>query len=290
MPIVLALLCALTYGAADFCGGLAARRIHPYATGFFVQAVAVLPTAALALLIGAKKVTLATVAWGGAGGTIGSLGLLCLYFAMKHAPMTIVAPTTALVAVAVPVLVGVISGERPSKWQWLGIALALIAIVVISRGETSTHDGANTSPAKSDQAALLAAIGAGIGFGFFFVALDRAGDQSGLYPLVFGKIGGTIVLTGVFFATKGVRESLGSVVAKRAIVLAAVSGLLDVSANGFYLVAVRGSLLSIVAAISSLYPASTVILANRVLKERISPMQFGGMMAAIGAAFLVAQG
>jgi drug/metabolite transporter (DMT)-like permease len=293
MPVVFALLCALTYGAADFFGGLSARKLHPYATGFFVQGIAVVPTAAIAFAIGAKEITLATFVWGTAGGTVGALGLLCLYTAMKRAPMTIVAPTTALVAATVPIFVGVFSGERPSGSQWLGIALALVAILVISRGEGSDiPESTKTHVPRISEArvAILASVGAGIGFGFFFVALDRAGDQSGLFPLVFGKIGGTVILSAVFLSSTSIRKSARNVSARRSIALAGLSGLLDVTANGFYLVAVRGGLLSIVSVISSLYPASTVLLANRVLKERIAPLQFGGMVAAIAAAVLVARG
>lgn len=307
MAIFLALLCSLTYGAGDFFGGSAARRVHPFAVGWASHTMVVVPIALVAALVGSEHVASRDLGWGAIGGLLGEGALLALYAGLARGPMTIVAPTTALVAAAVPVLVGsVFQGERPSIWQWQGIALAMVAIVAISLSpsppaELHDHTDPNPQP-ESGQIRFVPAAGgfnaltlgfsliAGFGFGMFFVALDRTSKTAGLWPLVSGRVASSLLLSLLVVALPPFRRRVFTRNLWPTMALITGAAAFDLTANVFYLFAVRRGDLSIVAVLSSLYPASTVILANRFLKERLAPRQLAGMGIAVAAVVLVALG
>lgn len=299
MSIALALLCALTYGSGDFFGGVAARKVPPIAIAWLAHSMVVVPIAVAATFVGPTTPSPHDVVWGAFSGLLGAIGLLLLYFALGRGPMTIVAPTTALIAASLPVAAGTLLGERPSQPQWIGIIGALIAIVVISGGASQTEDSdlsrelaeRSKHPRPTiDRTTLLATVGAGLGFGAFFVALDYTSDESGLWPLVAGRIASALVVTILVISNRRIRALALAPNLRSAVPAIAASAALDVTANVFFLFAVRGGLLSIVSVISSLYPASTILLANRILREHISRKQFGGMVLAVGAIGLVAAG
>lgn len=269
----------------------------------------VVPIAVAATFVGPTTPSPHDVVWGAFSGLLGAIGLLLLYFALGRGPMTIVAPTTALIAASLPVAAGTLLGERPSQPQWIGIIGALIAIVVISGGASQTEDSdlsrelaeRSKHPRPTidrtsfdrptiDRTTLLATVGAGLGFGAFFVALDYTSDESGLWPLVAGRIASALVVTILVISNRRIRALALAPNLRSAVPAIAASAALDVTANVFFLFAVRGGLLSIVSVISSLYPASTILLANRILREHISRKQFGGMVLAVGAIGLVAAG
>jgi drug/metabolite transporter (DMT)-like permease len=295
MAIFLALLCSVTYGAGDFFGGSAARRVHPFAVGWASHTMVVVPIAVVAALVGSERVTGRDLGWGAIGGLLGEGALLALYAGLARGPMTIVAPTTALIAAAVPVVVGsIFKGERPSIGQWVGIALAMVAIVVISLSPGSVaelHDpepDLNTPP-SADSTRVVPAEGfntltlgfsiiAGFGFGMFFVAL------------VSGRVASSLLLTLLVVTLPPFRRRVFTRNLWPTMTLITAAATFDLTANVFYLFAVRRGDLSIVAVLSSLYPASTVILANRFLKERLASRQVAGMGLAVAAVVLVAVG
>jgi drug/metabolite transporter (DMT)-like permease len=177
----------------------------------------------------------------------------------------------------VPVVVGLASGERPSAAALGGIALALGAVVLISR--EAPHLGLR--PRRWQ--ALALAVGAGLAFGLFFVALDRAGDGSGIWPLV-----GARVASVALFAGLGAAKVTSAALPRGAVAAAVGCGLLDAGANVFYLLALQHGLLSVVSVLTALYPAGTVLLARYVLGEHLSPVQRAGLGIAGAAAVLIA--
>jgi drug/metabolite transporter (DMT)-like permease len=277
MAVLLALASAATYGAADFLGGLSSRRAPAVAVTLVSQA------AGLVVLLGAVAVlggapTRADLAWGAASGLAGGAGLLLLYRGLAGGTMSVVAPITAVCAAAVPVGAGLAMGERPSALALTGVVVALLAIVLVSREEAPA-----AAPRGPVTAAVRTALLAGVAFGLFFVLLGRTGDDAGLWPLVAAR-GGSIALLAVIGQVAGEplrvpRAALGGVLA---------AGILDMTANVLYLLAVREGLLSLVAVLSSLYPASTVLLATVVLRERLHPVQRTGLAAAAAAVALIA--
>lgn len=287
MSVVLALFAALAYGISDFVGGLASRRAKAVTVLLYSYPVGAL---LMILLLPAfpGPVSQATLAWGLAGGVAGFVGVLLMYTALGMAPMNVISPVTALTSAAVPVVAGVLYGERPGALAWLGIALGLTAIVMISR---------SPEPAPAESAADLAvlhgrasgrAIGlalvAGVGFGAYFICLARADADSGLWPVVLARLSASALTIPVALRMRAAHRLGGSL-----LVLAAAGGALDALANLFFLLASREGLLSLASVITSLYPAGTVLLAAILLRERTTALQRVGFAIAAAAVVLVAR-
>jgi drug/metabolite transporter (DMT)-like permease len=276
VAIFLALASALIYGTADFFGGLASRRAAALAVTFVSQGVGLVSLLIVLPVARGHGFDAADVAWGAAGGLSGAVALVCFYWALAAGAMTVVAPLTAVVSAVVPVVTGLALGERPSIWALLGVALALPAIALIAREHPDR-------PQRLTRPVMGASLAAGAGFGLFFVALSRTSGHSGLWPLVGARVASLCLLSLVLIA---VRRPPRLPRPARPITLAA--GVLDTTANAVYLAAATRGLLSLVAVIAALYPASTVILARVVLGEQIERTQIGGFVLAALAVSLVA--
>jgi uncharacterized membrane protein len=215
--------------------------------------------------------------WGAAAGLAGAAGLLLFFRTLARGVMTAVAPVTAVTAAAVPVLVGVLGGDRIGVWAGIGIALALVAVVLVSA--EGGLAGLRTAPPASLPPALLA----GSAFGLFFVFLDRTGEDAGLTPLVAARLASVVLVVLVATAT---RQSLRPT--RAALPLIVVSGVGDMTANALFLLATQtDSPLAIVGVLSSLYPVSTVVLAQLVLRERLVAAQLTGLASAAVAIVLI---
>ncbi len=277
MPVFLATLSALVYGTADFMGGLASKRTH----GVVVTAVSQmwgLLALAVALLLWPDTTVTSTDIWAGlAAGVGGGLGLICFYPALAAGPMSVVAPTTAVCSAVVPLVVGLATGERPSALALTGALLALPAVVLVAR-ESGSHG-------KAEPRIVALSVAAGVGFGLFFVGLAGASSDAGMWPLAAARMASlAFVIPLCLLTRRGLR------VAEGALPLIAFTGMLDVTANGLYLLAAGQGLLSVVAVLGSLYPASTVLLAMAMLHERLSRTQVVGLVLAGVAVALIAIG
>ena len=276
MAALLALLSAATYGVGDFCGGLAARRI-PATTVLLWSHVLGLTLLTVSTVFVAGDPEAGDLVIGAVGGLAGAAGVGLLYQGLAVGRMSVVAPITAVLTAAVPVIAGYAEGERPGAAAGFGMALGLVAIVLVS-----AEGGSTLRP--SDTRAVLYALGAGLGFGVFFVFLSHTGEDAGMWPLVAARgasvaVVGGVALLGVIPRTppiRGTRE------------LTAAAGALDALANVFYLLAVREGLVSVVSVLAALYPVSTVVLARLVLKERFHRIQVTGMALALPATVLMA--
>jgi drug/metabolite transporter (DMT)-like permease len=276
MAALLALSAAVAYGVGDFLGGVAARRVPPTAVVLWSHMVGLALLAGLAPLVGGD-LTVRALTIGAGAGLLGAVGITLFYRGLAVGTMSIVAPVAALLSAAVPVAVGIGTGERPSPAALAGIGLALGAVVLISR------EAPHVAPSPHRWHALGLAVVSGVAFGLFFVTIDRAGGDAGIWPLV----GARLASVGLFAALGAAR--LTSAALPRGAVAAAVGcGLLDGSANVFYLLALGHGLLSVVSVLTALYPAGTVLLARYVLGEHLSPVQRAGLGIAGAAAVLIA--
>ncbi len=278
MAILLAALCAATYGIADYCGGRAARSLASTIVTLIGQATSLVLVIGGVLVLGTPIASAHDLWWGAAGGAAGGIALIAFYTALSRGAMTVVAPTTAIVSAVFPVIVGLWLGERPSATALVGIVVACLAVALVSGviGTRHQHTGAPTI--------VLAAL-AGVGFGFIFIAFARTANDSGMWPLVAARAASLPVVAVVVGATRPGRGAIGSV-----IWIVIVSGVLDMAANLFYLEASHRGLLSIVAVISSMYPVSTVCLAFGLDHERVSRTQAAGLVCAATALALVSLG
>jgi drug/metabolite transporter (DMT)-like permease len=276
VPLVLALVSAVFYGTADFLGGLAARRSPALAATVLAQAVG-LAVAILAVPFFAARVPGASsVLWGVGAGLTGGLGVALLYHGLAVGRVSVVAPVTAVCSIGIPVLVAIGLGERPVPLALAGIALAVASVGLISR-----QDDADGQPRRKDPS-LLIGLASGAAIGAFFVCLARAGDDSGLWPLVIARGASTLAL-GAAARIARVRIS----VPRNVVPVVIGCGALDMLANALYLIAVRAGPLGLVATLASLYPASTVLLARIVLRERLRPVQSVGLACAAVAIVLI---
>jgi drug/metabolite transporter (DMT)-like permease len=289
VPIVLAGLAAATFGVADFLGGTAARRASSILVAALAQAVGMVGMLALAALLPAAALP-AALGWGLAAGVAGGIGVPLLYRGLARGPMNIVAPLAGLVSSAVPVLVGVLLGERPSAAAWFGIALAVLAGALVGASSGSAGEGPDaTRPGRRVAAGVALALLAGLGFGGFYVFLAQAAPAAGLWPVAAAKVSGTAV-AGAVLVVAGTMRGGDRARVGRAWWVAAGGGVLDAAANAMYLLAVQHGALSVVGAIVALYPASTVLLARLRYGERLAPVQRVGLALAVPALLLVGAG
>jgi len=275
LSYLLAVFSAGAYGAADFLGGLATKRSTPYSVVVFSQlAGLVLVLIALPFLPHAAP-TARDFAWGAASGLAGGVGVALLYRGLAIGVMSVVAPVTAICSVIIPLVVGIAQGERPAGQAIAGVLLAIVAIVLVSQSD-------HAEPGKRATTGLAIAIASGICIGVFLVLLQRTGPSAGLWPLAAARV----VSVGCFImVAMVVREKLR--LTQRAAPLVISGGALDMVANILYLLAVRQGPLGIVATLASLYPASTVVLARLLLRERLRAVQLGGVVCATVAIVLI---
>ena len=285
MVYILALLSAALYGAADFIGGSASRRASMFAVVTISQGSGLVALLLALPLLPPASPAAADLAWGAGAGLAGSVGVGLLYRALAIGTMGVVAPTTSVCAVVIPVLVGSLLGDRPSIVVAAGIGLAIVAIVLL--GQESTHpDHPVSSPPRGGlPAGMWHALASGVAIGCFFLLIARARPESGLWPLVAARCAGV-----PFFAMLAVAADASFRLPRTLLVLLFVGGALDMAANVLYLLASRYGDLAVAVTLSSLYPASTVALARVLLEERLSRMQVIGMVGALVAVLLIVGG
>ena len=283
MAAVLALLSSLSWGTADFLGGLAARRVGTVRVlSASYPAGAVLITAVAVVLIPGEMSSGALLT-GAVAGVVGLLAIGLLYAALSRGQMGVVSPITAVLSGAVPVVVGLALGEAIGLLAAIGIALAGVAVILVSR-ESGPH---RHTPAR----AVVLAVSSGLAIGVYLSILGTAPVDSGIWVAAIGRwVSSVLILGALAVVLYRARRSSPASRVRYPWNLALAAGGLDALANAiFQLAAQRGSL-AIVAVIGSLYPAATVVLARYLLHERLSRLQLGGVGMALVAAAILALG
>ena len=281
MAIALALLSALCYGTSDYIGGRASRTVSPLTVALAGE-LTILPVTLVAIpLIEDGPFTASALWWGLLGGAAGSAGVLGLYAALSRGAMTVVAPVTGVVAAVLPVVVGLATGERPAPLALIGIVLAVVSVALIGGLVGALHQPASA-------ATIVLSIVVGALFGLLFVAFAQTGEETGLWPLLAARLGAVPLLATAYLVVRTRRRA--DPLTARVWRIGVVIGTLIMLANGFYLVSTRLGLLSIVAVVVSLYPASTVLLASVIDRERSSRPQITGMLLAVLAVAFVTSG
>ncbi len=314
LTAVFSLAGALVFGAADFLGGLAAKRV----SSVLVTAVAaltgfVLLTAVAPFLGGVWSDR--DVFWGVVSGVAGAVAISLLYACLAIGPMSILSPLTAVVSAVVPMVWGLlVGGERFAPLGYWALGLALVAVVLVGfvpeRGAV-----------RPSLRGILMAIGSGVAIGAFFVTIDQTSEQSGIVPLLLNRAVTTVIMfaavgaLAVVAAQRARRHvasavsagpvaadgermprpaSVGAAVAPArsttasGVRLAIACGVVDVTANALLLIGIRAGDLSVAAVLGAMYPAGTILLAALVLKERIAPVQWAGLVLALVAAGMLA--
>jgi drug/metabolite transporter (DMT)-like permease len=279
---VLALLSSLLWGGADFLGGTLSRRLPATFVVWASQAVGLVAIAVVAALAGEFGAPTGYLPWAVGAGVAGLIGLVCFYAALAAGTMGVVSPIAAL-GVVVPVAVGLARGERPQAWQLVGIAVAIVGVVLASGPELSGRAGARP---------LLLAVVAAAGFGLALLFIAEGSQTSTLMTLVTMRVTSVSVLgAGLAVAVLRSRHTsrpprLGAAT----LGLLATVGIGDVAANLTYGLASERQDVSIVAVLGSLYPVVTVLLARFLHGERLGRAQTMGVAAALAGVVLIAAG
>ncbi|HZZ66454.1 MAG TPA: DMT family transporter [Candidatus Baltobacteraceae bacterium] len=280
MGVVLALLAAGAYGAADFFGGVATRRSPVFAVTVISQLAGLLFLLTFLPFV-PGHVSARALEYGAAAGVCGGVGIALLYHALSIGKMGVVSPITAVLAAAFPVVAGVLHGEHLRNWQLAGIGIALLAVVLISM-TSEPADNAAGRVLEFSTKGVREAIASGVILGGFLILLARSGTAAGLYPLVSARLASTVVLVALAsIARASIKPAAG------ALPWLAGIGVLDMAANALYVAATYAGFLSIAAVLTSLYPASTVFLARILLGERLSALQKAGVVLALAGVALI---
>jgi drug/metabolite transporter (DMT)-like permease len=274
---LLALASSLLWGAADFLGGTASRRLPAAAVVGVSQAIGLVGVLLLAVGTGELGAPRDYLLWGVLGGLAGLVALVSFYAALATGTMGVVAPIAAT-GVVLPVAVGLVRGESPEPWQGAGIVLAVAGVVLASGPELRGRGDLAARPL------LLAAVAA-VGFGLVLLFLAEGGRTSTPMTLVAMRATSVAVMVGVAV----VARTTGGVRAVDLPLLAAI-GLGDAGANATYAVAAQGGLVSVTAVLASLYPAVTVLLARALHHERMRRVQNIGVTCALAGVVLIGAG
>jgi drug/metabolite transporter (DMT)-like permease len=275
IALLLALGSSLAYGCADFLGGLGARKAHVLRTVMIAAPASLAVELLLWPFLGASF-SAGALGWGAASGIASAAAFALLYRTLAMGPMNVLSPVTALVSAVLPVGVGLLQGEHLGAAGLVGLPLALVAVVLVSAG----HGAGSARPSRT---ALLSAFGAGGAIALQLVFLHQAPSDSGVAPLIIGRA----VSSAVILAAAGLMfRRLGS--ERPAYAMSTAAGALDSMANLLFLLAARSGDLTVVAVITALYPAGTVLLARSVLAERIRRGQLVGLGTAAVAVSLLA--
>lgn len=284
MAVLLGLAVGLAYGAADFLGGMATKR-SPLTSVLLGAQVIGFPVLLVLVPVMGGSPTGRALLFGGLAGLGGALGVACLYRGLAIGRMSVVAPVTAVGAAVLPVAWGLIRGERPSDVALAGVFVALVAVVLVSK-PPPTEVEADATSTTTGRAALVLAVVSGVGFGFVFILLAETGEGTGLWPLVATR---AVSLSSLAVFALLTRQALRPVAGVGVLPIIAGAGVLDMTANILYLLATREGLLALVAVLSALYPAATVLLARVVLGERVGRLQLAGIaLTGVGVVMIAA--
>ena len=291
LTVVVGLSSAIVFGVADFLGGMSSKRLGAVLATGVAAATGIVLFVALALVLPGTLSTEA-LAFGALSGVLGAIAIGLLYACLAIGPMSILSPLTAVVSAIVPLGVAIADGETIPTVGWIGLAIGLVAIVLVGvikeeRAVRPTIRG------------LLMAVGSGIAIGGFLIVIDRAPDDSGVWPMIANRAtNATIMLTLAAVLAlialarsrrSGVhRERRSAEAWRRGLLLAVVCGVVDALANAGLLLGVRIGDLSVMAVLTALYPIGTIALARVVLKERIALLQYVGLALALVASALLA--
>lgn len=275
--IILGLLSALSWGAGDFTGGLAARKVGAYRSVFYAEVIGVIFLFTVLLFTNEPLPDTRAQIFAILAGVFGTLGLMLLYHSMTLGLMSIAAPVSALLAAVLPVLVGVFTEGLPDVLTVIGFGFALLAVWLVSQSEGGVKD------ILSHLSDLKLPLLAGIGFGFYFVLMHQATRNGGaIWHMVFSRSGGMMLIIAYLLVTRSSWK-----IDLSAIPVISLNGILDLGGNFFFILAGQAGRLDVASVLSSLFPGATVLLAWIFLKERLNRNQWIGVVCALIAIVLM---
>jgi drug/metabolite transporter (DMT)-like permease len=291
LAVVLALTAAISYGGSDFAAGLASRSAPVIQITLLASVIGGVIVAAALPFAASPGPNAAALAWGFVAGLGGTLGAFALYLGFRNAAFSVTAPLSAVASAGFSVLAGLLYGERPTTLALTGIVLALPAIVGVSAsaGGAEAAEGASAgapvgAPAGRQAAGVIYGLVAGAFFALLFIGLDRAGSDSGMWPVAAaaGEVAAALV------AAVAVHSFV--LCGGRARLLAVTAGVAGAAGTILFFYASHQGFLAVTAVLTSLYPAVTIVLARTVLGERLTALRLAGLGLAGVCVSLIAVG
>ena len=270
------LLSALTWGAGDFTGGIVSRRVGIYRAAFYGEFIGLFFLVIMLAVVREPLPAWPVWAWSACAGAIGSVGLLLLFKGMVDGQMSVAAPVSALMSAVLPVIASTLTEGLPGLTKYLGFALALTAIWLISQGEGHRKE------LHLHLADLRLPLLAGVCFGGYFILMHQGSRSATVWPMMFGRMAGSLVL--FFFAAAKHQLHWPD---RRVAPLVFLNAAGDIAGNTFYILSGQFGRLDVAAVLGSLYPGTTVLLAGLLLHERLNRSQWVGIFAALAAIVLM---
>ena len=280
IALALAFGASLAWGSADFVAGASCRRLALLSVLLVSQAAGLFLLVPVMLLVGGAPPSASFLLLGALAGILNAAALAALYSGLARGPIMIVAPIAAMDAV-IPVVWGLVNGERPSAIVTVGMVLALVGVVFAARPSADPDHEGHTR--KTNAKTVVLAVIAAICFGFFMVAMKGASEGGTLWAVTSIRFT-TVVLLGTAALIKRQKLALEG----RDVIPLLATGGLDVGASALFAAAMATGMLSIVGVLGSFYPVVTIVLAGIVLRERTAPMQRAGALGAIAGVALIA--
>ena len=276
MGVLLGALSSVLYGLGDFLGGEGAKRVSA-ATVVIWAGVVSFPLIGVVAFVTGGDATSRDLWLGAAGGVAGAVGLVTLFAGLGRGQTAAVAPAAAAFSGVLPVLVAVFSGDAIGRLTWLGVGIAVPAIILCSWV---------ADPGEVPFGGVWYGLVAGLGFGAYTVLLDLTGSGSELLPLVPARAATMLTVAAISLA--GLWRVSGFATIPKGIVFG--NGLLDVSGNVALLLALRAGTLAPVAVAASFYPAVTVVMARLVNSEHLRMRQIVGIVLTLSSLAAIALG
>ena len=274
--VLFGLVAAITWGTGDFSGGFATRRAPVTVVLLCSQLLGITLVTAIALLSRERLPSLADVAWSAAAGIAGLVGLASLYRAMSIGQMGTVAPVSGVVSAALQVIAGTLTQGLPVPLVLLGFIFALAGVWFISR------TGSSETPRAGRTTSILLALLSGVGFGGFLILIAQAQHGAVFWPLAASRGASLLVIVIWSLFKRSIQLP-----PRNALIPIIAAGAMDAGGNLFFLLSAQAGRLDIAGVLSSLYPATTVILALTVLHERLVRSQVVGIALALIAIPLI---
>jgi drug/metabolite transporter (DMT)-like permease len=285
LAIILALASAIGYGGSDFAAGLASRTASVIQVTLLACVTATVVVLVALPFAANHRPSGASLAWGAAAGAGGTLGGIALYLGFRYAAFSVAAPISAVGTAGFSVLAGLLWGERPSTLALIGIGLALPAIVSVSASAAGAEQEEGRGHGGRPAAGVVAGLIAGACFALLLIGLNRAGSGGGLWPVATAEVAELAVAVAAAALTRNLRLPGG-----RPGWLAVITGVAGAAGTILYFFATHDGLLAVTAVLTSLYPASTIVLARVVLGERLTRLRLTGLVLAGGCVALIAAG
>ncbi len=285
-------MAALSWGVGDFAGGIATRLSNNFVAVFLAQLAGLSVAGSLLLVSGEPAPAREALVFGALAGVAGTLGLGCFYLALSRGTMGLVAPLTALLGAAWPAAYALLTGDSVSRLALLGMAAALVAVVLISLPDRRLGTPVMPTYHGSRAREWLLILGASLGFGAFFLLIDASAEAGGgvWWPLLMVKLAGVLAIVTTALLLRPLGHMPGIRLGRAALLMGVLAGCGDLGGNLFFVLASAEGELAVVIVLTSLYPVATALLARLFLHERLSPLRAAGVATAILGVMLIGLG